>query len=247
MLDKKHAAFSGRLVIVGFGSIGQGVLPLLLRHIDIGPEQITIVTAEPRGQRGRRRALASTSSSTPLTRENYRDVLTPLLGAGDFLLNVSVDVSSLALIELCQEKGALYLDTCIEPWPGGYTDPKLPPSPRSNYALRESALALRRQYAERPDRGPDARRQSRPRLAFRQAGAARHRARRRPGGRDPGRPRRLGAGSPSGSASRSSTSPSATPRSRAIAEAAGRVRQHLVDRRLCQRRLAAGRARLGHA
>ena len=31
----KHAAFSGRLVILGFGSIGQGVLPLILRHIDM--------------------------------------------------------------------------------------------------------------------------------------------------------------------------------------------------------------------
>ena len=35
MPDRKHTAFSGRLVMVGFGSIGQGVLPLLLRHIDI--------------------------------------------------------------------------------------------------------------------------------------------------------------------------------------------------------------------
>ena len=53
-------------------------------------------------------------------------------------------MSSVALIELCQEIGALYLDTCIEPWPGGYTDPSLTPSQRSNYALRESALALAR-------------------------------------------------------------------------------------------------------
>jgi homospermidine synthase len=52
-------------------------------------------------------------------------------------------VSSVALIELCRERGALYLDTCIEPWPGGYTDPNLPPAARSNYALRESALAVR--------------------------------------------------------------------------------------------------------
>ena len=51
-LDTIHAEFSGRLVIVGFGSIGQGVLPLMLRHIDIGREQITIVTAEARGARG---------------------------------------------------------------------------------------------------------------------------------------------------------------------------------------------------
>ena len=39
--------------------------------------------------------------------------------------------------------GALYLDTCIEPWPGGYTDTSLSPSHRSNYALRERAIAPR--------------------------------------------------------------------------------------------------------
>ena len=50
MPDNKHTAFPGRLVIVGFGSIGQGVLPLLLRHIDMRPDQIVIITAELRGQ-----------------------------------------------------------------------------------------------------------------------------------------------------------------------------------------------------
>src|SRR5271154_6010073 len=105
MSDTKHASLPGRLVIVGFGSIGQGVLPLLLRHIDIAPERITIVTAEPRG-----REVAAQFGvrfvETALTRETYRAVLEPLIAAGDFLLNVSVDVASLALIELCQEKGA---------------------------------------------------------------------------------------------------------------------------------------------
>jgi|SRR5579883_1124884 homospermidine synthase len=149
MLDRKYAAFGGRLVIVGFGSIGQGALPLLLRHLEIRPQQIAIITAEPRG-----REIAAEYGipfiEKPLTRENYRETLDPWLGPGDFLLNVAVEVSSLALIELCQQKGALYLDTCIEPWAGGYTDPGLSPSERSNYALRERALALRRRYPEGP-------------------------------------------------------------------------------------------------
>jgi homospermidine synthase len=149
MLDKKHVAFPGRLVIVGFGSIGQGVLPLLLRHLEIAPDRITIITAEPRGH-----DVAAEYGirfiETALTRSNYRALLEPQLGEDDFLLNVSVDVSSVALIELCQERGALYLDTCIEPWPGGYTDPSLPPSARSNYALRETALALRARYPRGP-------------------------------------------------------------------------------------------------
>jgi homospermidine synthase len=137
-----HATFSGRLVMLGFGSIGQGVLPLILRHIRMPKENITIVTAEPRG-----REIAAEYGVTfverAVTRDNLRDVLVPLLRRGDFLLNLSVDVSSVALVELCQEIGALYLDTCVEPWAGGYTDPSKTPSERSNYALRESALALR--------------------------------------------------------------------------------------------------------
>ncbi len=135
--------------MVGFGSIGQGVLPLLLRHLGIAPSQITIVTAEERG-RAEAAALGVRFVIEPLTRENHGRVLEPLLGAGDFLLNVSVEVSSVALIELCRKQGALYLDTCIEPWPGGYTDPSLTPSRRSNYALRESALALRKGSAGAP-------------------------------------------------------------------------------------------------
>jgi hypothetical protein len=49
MPDIKHASLDGRLVIIGFSSIGHGVLPLILRHIAIAPQNITIVTAEPRG------------------------------------------------------------------------------------------------------------------------------------------------------------------------------------------------------
>ena len=36
-------------MFIGFGSIGQGMLPLILRHIGIPPERITIVTARERG------------------------------------------------------------------------------------------------------------------------------------------------------------------------------------------------------
>jgi len=149
MSDSTHASLSGRLVIIGFGSIGQGVLPLILRHIGVAPERITIVTAEPRGHEVAAR-YGVTFVETALTRENYRAVLDPLVGPGDFLLNVSVDVASVALVELCQKKGVLYLDTCIEPWPGGYTDPNLSASARSNYALREGALELRRRYPSGP-------------------------------------------------------------------------------------------------
>jgi homospermidine synthase len=149
MTHPVHVQFSGRLVFVGFGSIGQGVLPLVLRHIGIEPERITIVTADDAGH-DEAKEYNVKFVKQPLTRENFVQVLSPLIGKGDFLLNLSVDVSSIALVKFAHEKGALYLDTCIEPWPGGYTDPNLSPSRRSNYALREEALALRESHPNGP-------------------------------------------------------------------------------------------------
>jgi homospermidine synthase len=135
MTDKVHVEFPGRIVMVGFGSIGQGVLPLFLRHIGIPASRIVIVTADEAG-RAEADQLGVRFIVEPLVRENYRRVLEGLLGRGDFLVNLSVDVSSTALIKFCWERGAMYIDTCIEPWLGGYTDP-------TDYALREDALTLR--------------------------------------------------------------------------------------------------------
>lgn len=140
--NEVHVKFEGRIVMVGFGSIGQGILPLILRHIGTSSERITIVTADEAGS-SEAQSYGVKFEKTPLTRANYRQLLEPLVGKGDFILNLSVDVSSVALVKFARERGALYLDTCIEPWAGGYTDPNATVESRSNYAMRLDALALR--------------------------------------------------------------------------------------------------------
>lgn len=143
----KYAAITDRIVMLGLGSIGQATLPLLLRHFEVTPGQIEIFAADDKGKRVADE-LGVSLRVEPITGENYRELLD--LQAGTFLLNLSVDVASKALIELCRERGALYLDTCIEPWPGTYDDPERSPSERSNYALREEILALRRAHRGGP-------------------------------------------------------------------------------------------------
>ncbi len=146
---RKYAAFKGRMLIVGFGSIGQGSLPLLMRHVDIAPAQITIVTAQDSG-----REIADHYGVRfivePVTADNYRALYARHLASGDFLVNASVDVSSVDSIEWCQQRGVLYLDACIEPWAGGHTDTRIDVDRRTNYAHRESALALRGDAAAAP-------------------------------------------------------------------------------------------------
>lgn len=143
--------FAGKLVMLGFGSIGQALLQLLLRRLTLTPDRIHIVKATPDAT-GLASRLDVRVTAVAVTQANMGDVLAPLLASGDFLLNVSLDVSSVALVELCHRRGALYLDTCNEPWPGVYDNPELPPSQRSNYTLREQMLDLR----GRLGRGPTA-------------------------------------------------------------------------------------------
>ena len=43
MTYKIHARIDGPLVMIGFGSIGRGTLPLILRHIDVDRDQFTVI------------------------------------------------------------------------------------------------------------------------------------------------------------------------------------------------------------
>jgi homospermidine synthase len=139
---RRHSTFGGRVVMLGFGSIGQAMLPLLSRELGVKADRIRIVKTSP-DRSGIAAEHGVEVTAIALHEDNYEAVLAPLLGTGDFLLNLSVDVSSLALIRWCRRRGAFYLDTCNEPWAGRYDNPALTPSQRSNYALREEALAWR--------------------------------------------------------------------------------------------------------
>ena len=141
-----HGRITGPIVMIGFGSIGRGTLPLIERHFDYDPARFTVI--EPSDAH---RPLAERHGlrfeQVALTPENYRDVLTPLLtegGGQGFCVNLSVDTSSRAILELCRELGALYIDTVAEPWPGFYFDKTRSQGDRTNYALRESILEARR-------------------------------------------------------------------------------------------------------
>lgn len=129
------------ILILGFGSVGQGLLPLLLRHFSLKPAQITLIAADEAGAAEAAQAGLSLQVLR-LHQGNYAAVLASHLQAGDLLINVSVDVASLALLQWCQAQQVLYLDTCVEPWAGTYNAGGLA---ASNYMLRHAVLATAQQ------------------------------------------------------------------------------------------------------
>ncbi len=145
-----HARIDGPLVMIGFGSIGRGTLPLIERHIAFDRSQFTVIDpsdafAHILQDHGIRHLQVA------LTPDNLQAVMQGLFPEGrGFIVNLSVDVGSIDLMLLCQKLGIQYIDTVIEPWPGFYFGSPLPNAERTNYPLREKVRALGKGFVGGP-------------------------------------------------------------------------------------------------
>ena len=141
-----YAEITGPIVMIGFGSIGRGTLPLIERHFTYDKERLFVIDPSDLNKPILdKHGLALIQKH--VTKENYKELLTPLLTKGGgqaFCVNLSVDTGSVDIMELCRSLGALYIDTVNEPWLGFYFDKSKGPDERSNYALREMTLAAKR-------------------------------------------------------------------------------------------------------
>lgn len=133
-----YGEISGPIVMIGFGSIGRGTLPLIERHFKFDRQRFVIVDPADKVLENAD-GIRFVKDSVLVT--NYRELLTPLLTNGPgqgFCVNLSVDTGSLDIIKLCRELGVLYIDTVVEPWLGFYFDTTADNAERTNHALRQT-------------------------------------------------------------------------------------------------------------
>ena len=141
-----HASVEGHLVMIGFGSIGRGILPLIERHIDYDPAQFTVIDpsdafAHILQQHGIKHMRVA------ITEENYVQLMQELFpdGTKGLIVNLSVDVDSVDMMEQAFLLGIPYVDTVCEPWPGWYFDPALSSAERCSYPDREMLKDLQKE------------------------------------------------------------------------------------------------------
>ncbi|MDQ1196624.1 homospermidine synthase [Agrobacterium sp. SORGH_AS 787] len=142
-----YGEINGPIIMIGFGSIGRGTLPLIERHFTF--DRAKLVVIDPREDIADYLAEKDIRHiRTHLTRDNYKDVMTPLIegGKGGFCVNLSVDASSVDLMKLCRKHDVLYIDTVVEPWLGFYFDDKADNAARTNYRLRQTMLKAKEKH-----------------------------------------------------------------------------------------------------
>ena len=77
-----YATITGPIVMIGFGSIGRGTLPLIERHFKYDKSRFAVI--DPSGKNKHlldERGIKHIKKE--LTPDNYREILTPLLTKGE--------------------------------------------------------------------------------------------------------------------------------------------------------------------
>jgi homospermidine synthase len=109
--------FGKNVVFVGYGAVAQCTLPILVKHIQVAPQNITVIDFEDRAK-----ALKPwTAQGVRFVRDRVRqDNLDSLLGrflaAGDILIDLAWNIECTDILQWCHDRGILYINTSVELW-----------------------------------------------------------------------------------------------------------------------------------
>jgi homospermidine synthase len=138
----EREAFGGRILMLGWGSVGQCVLPAIPRHFEMPFERISVVeAADHEAKFAPHAALGMRYHRITLTPANLESVLADHAGPGDLVLNLTAGVDAISIMDWCQRHGALYVDTSLEPWAEKYEDQASPTWSRTHYESHEVTRA----------------------------------------------------------------------------------------------------------
>ena len=151
----RRPRFRGRILMVGFGTIGQCLMPMLLDTLAIEPGRVHVLDGDDHASAGRPwRERGVGYSVRRIERHNLGEAMRGRAERGDVLVNVTVGVDSVELADWCQEAGVAYVDSSIEPWDDVAWDPAQPARERTEYVYHQ--LARRHASAHWRADGPSA-------------------------------------------------------------------------------------------
>lgn len=117
MEHSKRTPFSGRILVLGCGSVGQCTVPLLLRHLDMPAERITVMDfADVRPKIIESLQAGVAFRQMKVTPNDYAAIFSQHVGAGDLIVDLSWNVETLAVLEWCGEHDVRYINTSVEVW-----------------------------------------------------------------------------------------------------------------------------------
>ena len=115
---EEHAHFDKKILVLGYGSVGQAVLPIILKHICSDPKKITVLEKDNNKALFTKRHANSGIKYVrkQIVRNNLEATLKQYLEPGGFLVDVSLNIGAAEIIKWCFENDVHYINTSLERW-----------------------------------------------------------------------------------------------------------------------------------
>lgn len=113
--------FNNNVLIIGYGAVSQCTLPILLKHIEIPKEKITIVDMVDKSKQLKSYTdLGIKFYQKKITKENLNDILSEYAGNNGLIIDLAWNIGANDIIGWCHDHNTLYVNTSVEQW-----DPEL--------------------------------------------------------------------------------------------------------------------------
>lgn len=109
--------FKNKVLIIGYGAVSKCTLPILLRHVNIPLENITIIDFKNKSQDLK----AYTTRGLRFFRQkvspkNLNRILSEHLDDGGLLIDLAWNIDCCEILQWCHDHDVLYVNTSVEVW-----------------------------------------------------------------------------------------------------------------------------------
>jgi homospermidine synthase len=106
-----------KILIIGCGSVSQCAIPMVVKLIDVSPQDITIMDFVDNRERVKDTLKKGVNYVIDrVTVENYAELLSKYVGKGDLIIDLAWNIDCIAMLTWCKNNEVLYVNTSVEEW-----------------------------------------------------------------------------------------------------------------------------------
>ena len=138
--------FDGKILVIGLGSVARCTIPLLFKHIEIDPKNVTVVDFNPETSESAKDVIARGANfvQEKIERDTLQEQLARYVGPGDIIVDLAWNIDCGELLEWCNKHNVRYVNTSIEVWDPYESAENKTPQDRTLYVRH---MALRKRIA----------------------------------------------------------------------------------------------------